>query len=115
MPIFALRNAALPATSFCHRTRWCRISQTVNGTLTTYVLDVATPLTMVLSETSNGVTLHYWQGLDLLAQSDGSQTEYLAYDGLGSVRQVTPDPSGRPAYPRQSGGWFFIRHATPTG
>jgi len=42
-----------------------------------------------LSETSNGSTLHYWHGLDLLAQSDGTQTEYLAYDGLGSVRQVT--------------------------
>jgi len=40
-------------------------------------------------ETSNGSTLHYWQGLDVLAQSDGTQTEYLAYDGLGSVRQVT--------------------------
>jgi len=66
-----------------------RISQTVDSTLTTYVLDVATPLTMVLSETSNGSTIHYWQGLDVLTQSDGSQTEYLAYDGLGSVRQVT--------------------------
>ena len=66
-----------------------RISQTVDSTFTTYVLDVATPLTMVLSETSNGSTLHYWQGLDVLTQSDGSQTEYLAYDGLGSVRQVT--------------------------
>jgi len=31
-----------------------RISQTVDSTLTTYVLDIATPLTMVLSETSNG-------------------------------------------------------------
>jgi hypothetical protein len=31
-----------------------------NGTLTTYLLDTATPLTMVLSETSSGVTTRYW-------------------------------------------------------
>jgi len=37
----------------------------------------------------NGSTIYYWHGLDLLAQSDGTQTEYLAYDGLGSVRQIT--------------------------
>jgi len=70
-----------------------RISQTVDGTLTTYVLDVATPLTMVLSETSNGSTLSYWHGLDVLAQSDGTHTSYFEYDGLGSVRQLT-DSSG---------------------
>jgi len=51
--------------------------------------NMPSPLTIVLSETSNGSTLHYWQGLDVLAQSDGTQTEYMAYDGLGSVRQVT--------------------------
>jgi len=38
---------------------------------------------------SNGSTLHYWQGLDVLAQSDGTNTKYFEYDGLGSVRQLT--------------------------
>src|SRR5262249_24413808 len=51
----------------------------------------ATPLTMVLNEITGGVTTAYWQGLDTLAQSDGSETDYLARDGLGSVRQVTGD------------------------
>jgi RHS repeat-associated protein len=44
---------------------------------------------MVLSETSNGQTIHYWQGLDTLAQSDGTNVKYFGYDGLGSVRQLT--------------------------
>jgi len=48
---------------------------------------------MVLSETSNGSTLSYWHGLDVLAQSDGTNTSYFEYDGLGSVRQLT-DSSG---------------------
>jgi RHS repeat-associated protein len=48
---------------------------------------------MVLSETSNGQTSYYWQGLDTLAQGDGTNTKYFAYDGLGSVRQLT-DTSG---------------------
>jgi RHS repeat-associated protein len=65
-----------------------RIGQTVNGTLTTYVIDTATPLTMVLAETTNGQTIRYWHGLDVISQSDGSQTEYFGYDGLGSVRQL---------------------------
>ena len=44
---------------------------------------------MVLSETSNGQTSYYWQGLDTLAQSDGTNAQYFGYDGLGSVRQLT--------------------------
>jgi len=87
------------ASSYTYNGDGDRISQTVDGTLTTYVLDMATPLTMVLSETSNGSTLSYWQGLDVLAQSDGTQTEYLAYDGLGSVRQVTDSLPASPAFP----------------
>jgi YD repeat-containing protein len=76
-----------------------RISQTVGTVETTYVLDTATPSeiwlhqispTMVLSETnhSTNVTTLYWHALDTLAQSDGTTTEYFAYDGLGSVRQL---------------------------
>lgn len=56
---------------------------------TTYVLDIATPLTMALPETTGtGPTIYYLHGLGLVAQSDGTDTEYFAYDGLGSVRQL---------------------------
>ncbi len=63
-----------------------------------YILDVGTPLTMVLAETrdpggANEETISYLHGLDLVGQSNGSSLEYFAYDGLGSVRQVI-DHSG---------------------
>jgi len=48
---------------------------------------------MVLSETIGTNITYYWQGLDVLAQSDGTTTQYFEYDGLGSVRQLT-DTSG---------------------
>jgi RHS repeat-associated protein len=76
-----------------------RVAQTVddgvNPALTTaYVLDTAVPLTMVLSETTGPDTIYYLHGLGLVAQSDGADTEYFAYDGLGSVRQVTDATGG---------------------
>jgi len=60
---------------------------------TTCILDVATPLTMVLAETTSQDSIYYLHGLDLVAQSDGTTIDYLAYDGLGSVRQVLDDVS----------------------
>jgi RHS repeat-associated protein len=69
------------------------MSQTVDVVTTSYVLDTATPLTMVLAETTGTETIYYLHGLDLVAQSDGVSTEYFGYDGLGSVRQML-DSSG---------------------
>jgi hypothetical protein len=63
----------------------------MNSAKTTYVLDTTTPLTMVLAETTGQDSIYYLHGLDLVAQSDGTTTDYLAYDGLGSVRQVLDD------------------------
>ena len=58
-----------------------RISQTVDSVTTTYVIDTATPLTMVLSETTGTETTFYLHGLDLVAQSDGTNTSYFgSYD-----------------------------------
>jgi hypothetical protein len=49
---------------------------------------------MALPETTGtDPTIYYLHGLGLVAQSDGVSTEYFAYDGLGSVRQVA-DSSG---------------------
>jgi hypothetical protein len=63
-----------------------RVSQTLAGVTTSYVIDTATPLTMVLAETIGSETIYYLHGLDLVAQHDGGSTEYFGYDGLGSVR-----------------------------
>jgi hypothetical protein len=59
-----------------------RTSRTVNGITTQYVLDLASALPVVISDTD----ALYLYGLDIIAQQ---QTERLYYmhDGLGSVRQ----------------------------
>ncbi len=82
-------------TSYTYNGDGDRVAQTVNGVQTAYVIDMATPLTMVLAETTGTSTIRYLHGLDLVAQSDGTSTEYFAYDGLGSVRQVL-DAAGLP-------------------
>jgi hypothetical protein len=65
----------------------------VDGVETTYLLDTAAPLTMILAETTGSETIHYLHGLDLVAESDGAASDYFLYDGLGSARQLT-DPAG---------------------
>jgi len=66
----------------------------VDSVETTYLLDVATPLTMVLSETTGEDTIHYLHGLGLVAESDGTSTDYFLTDGLGSVRQLADPTAG---------------------
>jgi len=61
-----------------------RVSQTVDGVTTNYVLDQAAPLTQVLSDGTNT----YIYGNDRIAQSNGATPEYFLTDGSGSVRQL---------------------------
>ncbi len=61
---------------------------------TTYIIDPASSLTNVLSETTGTATTRYLYGLDLLAQGDSAATRYFEYDGLGSVRQLTDSTGG---------------------
>lgn len=61
-----------------------RVSQTVNGVTTNYVLDIASPLTQVLQDG----TKTYVYGVDRIAQISGATPEYFLTDGLGSVRQL---------------------------
>jgi RHS repeat-associated protein/CSLREA domain-containing protein len=75
-------------TTYAYNGDGDRVSQTVDGVTTTYVNDIATPLTMLLAETTGTDTIYYLHGLDLVAQNDGVSSEYFAYDGLGSVRQM---------------------------
>ena len=76
-------------TTYAYNGDGDRISQDIDGTLTTYRLDIATPLTMVLSETTGIDTIYYLHGLGLVAESDSTTVDYFTYDGLGSVRQLT--------------------------
>jgi len=67
------------------------VSQTVDGTLTTYVLDTATPLTMVLAETTGEESILYMNdGMRIIGQSDGAAPSYFLHDGLDPVRSHPP-------------------------
>jgi RHS repeat-associated protein len=105
-------------TSYAYNGDGDRVSQTVDGVTTSYVLDTAAPLTLVLTETTGTETIYYLHGLDLVAQNDGAATEYFAYDGLGSVRQMLDsgggvlyaqvfDPYGNPYASAGTGGTSF--------
>jgi RHS repeat-associated protein len=104
-----------------------RVSQRVDGVTTSYVIDIATPLTMVLAEITGSETIYYLHGLELVAQNDGISTEYFGYDGLGSVRQVLEssasvmfaqvfDPYGDPyaSAGTASTSWGFTGEQTDT-
>ena len=66
-----------------------RLTQTVDGTVTRYTLDLEAALTQVLSDGSNA-NLY---GVNRLAQVSSSETDYFLGDALGSVRQLV-DTSG---------------------
>jgi RHS repeat-associated protein len=61
-----------------------RVSQTVNGVSTNYVLDLSTGLPQVLADNTHT----YLYGLGLEGQDEGGDFDYFGKDGLGSVRQV---------------------------
>ncbi len=68
-----------------------RLSKAVNGTLTTYTLDVAASLPQVLVERSGENVTLYLYGLDLIGER-GTAWAYHLSDGLGSVRQLVDGP-----------------------
>jgi RHS repeat-associated protein len=57
----------------------------VNGVTTDYVLDINTGLTQVLQDGTNT----YLYGVNRIAQSTTTETEYFLADALGSVRNLT--------------------------
>ncbi|PKO16677.1 MAG: hypothetical protein CVU39_07585 [Chloroflexi bacterium HGW-Chloroflexi-10] len=61
-----------------------RIQQIVNGVTTDYVLDINSGLTQVLQDGTNT----YLYGINRVAQSTSTQTEYFLGDALGSVRNL---------------------------
>jgi RHS repeat-associated protein len=83
-------------TAFTYNGDGARMAKVVDGTIISYVLDVNTPLPVVLMEQRGAQgTVHYLYGLDLLGQQQPAQ-DWLYYhgDGLGSTRQLT-DGEGR--------------------
>jgi RHS repeat-associated protein len=67
-----------------------RLTQSADGTVTRYTLDLEAGLTQVLSDGSYA----YLYGVDRLAQVSASETDYFLGDALGSVRQLV-DATGQ--------------------
>ena len=67
-----------------------RVSSTVNGVTTNYLLDKNRPYAQVLSEYVDGEnTVSYVYGLDLISQERESEQSFYLVDGLGSTRVLT--------------------------
>jgi large repetitive protein len=67
-----------------------RVSQTVDGVETKYLVDANRPYAQVLEEyNGSGVQASYVYGNDVISQSRGGVKSFYIYDGLGSVRALT--------------------------
>jgi len=91
----AVSNAQ-SAVSYTYNGLGDRLQQTVNDVTTTYVNDLNSGLTQVLSDGTNT----YLYGNDRIAQlpaEDPQQVDYFLGDALGSVRQMA-DESGAVVY-----------------
>lgn len=67
-----------------------RVGATVNGAATQYVVDSNMDYASVLEERSvASVNSRYVYGDDLLSQTNGSSTDFLHYDALGSTRALS--------------------------
>jgi RHS repeat-associated protein len=77
------------ATESAYNGDGVRTRKTVGGHTTKYVLDLATTLPVVISDTE----AVYLYGLDILAQQEAERLYYF-HDGLGSVRQLV-DTTGQ--------------------
>ena len=72
-----------------------RLSETMNGQTTNFIMDYNTGLTQVLNDGTN----NYIYGNGRIAQTQSGSTEFFLGDGLGSVRQLA-DASGLISYAR---------------
>ncbi len=69
-----------------------RVSSTINGVRTEYLLDKNQPYAQVLEETtSDALVAYYVHGYDLISQERGQETSFYQVDGLGSTRGLTDE------------------------
>jgi RHS repeat-associated protein len=78
-------NGQSSVVSFTYNGLGDRLSETVNGVTTIFVLDLNTGLTQVLSDGINT----YLYGLGRVSQVSTTDCDYFLGDALGSVRQLT--------------------------
>ena len=86
-----------------------RLQETVNGSTTTFTMDLNTGLTQALSDGTNT----YIYGVGRIAQVN-SITEYFLGDALGSVRQLT-NASGAITYAKVYDPYGVVTSTTQVG
>jgi RHS repeat-associated protein len=78
------------AISYEYDANGVRVSKTVNGVRTEFLVDKNRDYAQVLEESVNGVVAaSYVYGLDLISQERGNADSYYLVDGLGSTRGLT--------------------------
>jgi YD repeat-containing protein len=87
-----LNIATSQSVTFAYNGMGDRYHRSVAGVQTTYLLDLTSSLTQVLTENTNGIETRYLLGLDVIGQQVDKQWSYFGYDGLSSVRQLTDAP-----------------------
>jgi RHS repeat-associated protein len=92
--LVSVQNPSSDAVSYEYNENGIRVSSTINGVKTSYLLDANRDYAQVLEEYDNsGTQVSYLYGHDLISQNrDGAKSFYL-YDGLGSTKALT-DASG---------------------
>ncbi|WP_137940441.1 RHS repeat-associated core domain-containing protein, partial [Chitinivorax sp. B] len=86
-----------------------RISQSLNGQTTHWLVDANRDHAQVLEEQdATGQTTHYSHGDDLLSQQRGDDVRYFLYDALGSTRGLT-DAQGNLTDQYQYDAWGQTR------
>ncbi len=72
---------------YTYDTDGIRVSSTINGMTTNYLVDNNFPIAQVLEEwTNNVLTASYVYGNDLISQQRGGNSSFYLVDGLGSTR-----------------------------
>ena len=74
---------------YTHNSQGIRISKTVSGITTRYLVDSNRPYAQVLVETTNGSTVSYVFGYDLISMKRPEGTSCYHYDGQMSTRLLT--------------------------
>jgi len=76
--------------SYAYHVDGVRVSKTVNGVTTEYLVDSNRDYAQVLEErVNNSLIASYLYGLDLISQERGNADSYYLVDGLGSTRGLT--------------------------
>jgi hypothetical protein len=90
----SVQNPSSDAVTYEYNENSIRVSSTINGVKTSYLLDANRDYAQVLEEyDSSGTQVAYVHGIDLISQNRSEAKSFYLVDGLGSTRALT-DASG---------------------